>query len=203
MSERIETRVKDGVAWTVGGQAEIEWITEDTEPGRRITAAIPAVFDAYATLTNHRGAADVPREVSLERRQDLALVELLRRHSRGLSWWIGYLDTGASDTVFCDAPKVTLYSGWHYVMILAGPDQAATWRPAPGEHANWKSTELPELMFPQDRSWLVSFLWDDDWACIGGSDALINALLQDPVLAPNARRVDTHQDAAPPGDWPG
>jgi hypothetical protein len=88
-------------------------------------------------------------------------------------------------------------------MILAEPDQAATWRPAPGGQANPKSTELSELMFPEDRSWLVSSPWDDDRACIGGSDALINELLQDPVLAPDARRVETHQDAAPPGDWPG
>lgn len=203
MSERIETRVKDGVTWPVGGQTEVDWITNPTRRGRQITAVIPAVFDAYATLTNHSGAPGLPRDTSLERRQDLTLVELLRRHSRGLSWWIGYLDTGASDIVFWDAPKVTLYAGWHYVMILAGPDQATTWRPAPDGRANWKSTELPELMFPQDRSWLVSFLWDDDWAYIGGSDALINELLQDPVLAPNAQRVDTDQNAAPPGDWPG
>jgi hypothetical protein len=158
MSERNETRVKDGVTWPVGGQAEVDWITEDTKRGRRITAAIPAVFDAYATLTNHPGGPDLPRDASLERRQDPALVELLRRHSRALSWWIGYLDTGASDIVFWDAPKGTLYAGWHYVMILAGPDQAATWRPASGARANWKSTELPELMFPQDRSWLVSWV---------------------------------------------
>jgi hypothetical protein len=99
-SERIEARVKDGVSWPVGGQAEVDWITEDTECGRRITAAIPALFDAYATLTNHPGAPGLPRDVSLERRQDLALVELLRRHSREPPWWIGYLDTGASDIVF-------------------------------------------------------------------------------------------------------
>lgn len=203
MPERIDTGVKDGVTWPVGGQAEVEWITEPTARGRQVTAVIPAVFDAYATLTNHPGAPDLPRDLSLERRQDLALVEVLRRHGRGPSWWIGYLDTGASDIVFWDAPKVTLYAGWHYVLILAGPDQAATWRPAPGGQDNWKSTELPELMFPEDRSWLVSFLWDDDWAYIGGSDALINDVLQDPVLAPNARRVDTDHDATPPGDWPG
>jgi hypothetical protein len=55
-------------------------------------------------------------------------------------------------------------------------------------------------MFPEDRSWLVSSLWDDDWACIGGPAALIDDLLADPVLAPNVRRVDTRQDATPPGD---
>lgn len=77
MSERIETRVKDGVTRRVGGQAEVGWITEDTERGRRITAAIPPVFEAYATLTNHPGAPDLPRDVSLERRQDLALAPSL------------------------------------------------------------------------------------------------------------------------------
>jgi hypothetical protein len=46
-------------------------------------------------------------------------------------------------------------------------------------------------------------MWDDDWACIGGSEALIGDVLGDPVLAANARRVDTRQDATPPGDWPG
>jgi hypothetical protein len=161
------------------------------------------LFADYATLTN-AGVKDLPRDVGVERRQDLAFVDVLRGHSDDdRPWWIGYLDTGAGDIVFWDAPKVMLYYGWRYVFVLAGPDQAATWRPAPGGESNWKSTELPEVMFPDDRSWLVSFLWDDDWACIGGPEALIRDLLSDPVLAPNARRVDTQQDATPPGDWRG
>jgi hypothetical protein len=87
---------------------------------------------------------------------------------------------------------VTLYHGWRYVFVLAGPDQAATWRPAPGARPNWKSTELPEVMFPEDRSWLVSFLWDDDWACIGGPERLIGDLLSDPVLAPRRHGAGRH-----------
>jgi hypothetical protein len=47
--EPIETCFKDGVAWPVGGQAQVDWITEGTEAGRRITAAIPALFAGYAT----------------------------------------------------------------------------------------------------------------------------------------------------------
>lgn len=203
MPQPRETCFKNGVAWPVGGQAQVDWITEGTEAGRRITAAIPPLFDDYATLTDALADEDRPRDLSLERRQDLAFVDVLRRHSGGRPWWIGYLDTGASDIVFWDAPKVTLYYGWSYVLVLAGPDQAAGWRPAPGGQPNWKSTELPEVMFPDDRSWLVSFLWDDGWACIGGPDALISDLLSDPVLAPNARRVDTQQDATPIEDWPG
>jgi hypothetical protein len=201
--ETIQTRFKDGVAWPIGGQAEVDWITEGTQAGRRITAAIPPLFAAYATLTDARNEADLPRDLALERRQDLAFVEVLRRHAGDRPWWIGYLDTGASDIVFWDAPKVTLHYGWRYVFVLAGPDQAATWRPAPGGQSNWKSTELPEVMFPDDRSWLVSFLWDDDWASIGGPEALIRGLLSDPILAANARRVDTQQDATPPGHWTG
>jgi hypothetical protein len=195
-------QIKDGVAWAVGGQVEVDWITEAIGSGPQVTTAIPALYGAYATLTNV-GEPDVPRDLGLERRQDLALVDQLRRHSGEMRWWLGYLDTGASDIVFWDAPKVTAYRGWKYVLVLAGPDQAARWRPAPGGTPSWKSTELPALMFPDDRSWLVSFLWDDDWACIGGSEALVGDLLGDPVLAPNARRVDTEQDATPPGDWPG
>jgi hypothetical protein len=137
--------------------------------------------------------------VRRERRQDLALVELLRRHTSPQPWWLGYLDTGASDIVFWDAPQVGLYTGWRYVLIEAGPEQAATWRPAPRGQSNWKSTELPDLMFPEDHAWLVSTLWDDDWSSIGGPEALIADLLQDPVLGPQARRVSLGEDATPPG----
>ncbi len=203
MHKALPTQIKDGIAWPIGGQADVDWITRQTDGGRQITAAIPASYAAYATLTNYPAAPDFPRDLSRERVQDLAFVEVLRRHAGTTDWWLGYLDTGASDIVFWQAPKVTVYSGWQYVLVLAGPHQASTWRPAPNGRPNWKSTELPELMFPEDSSWLVSFLWDDDWACIGGSEALISDLVRDPVLAPNARRVDTQQDATPPGDWPG
>jgi hypothetical protein len=200
--EPVETCFKDGAGWPIGGQAEVDWITEGTHAGRRIIAGIPPVFADYATLTDAGGPGPLPRDLGVERSQDLAFVDVLRRHSRDRPWWIGYLDTGVSDVVFRDAPKVTLYYGWQYVFVLAGADQAATWRPAIGGEPNWKSTELPEVMFPDDRSWLVSSLWDHDWACIGGPEALISDLLDDPVLAPNARRVDTQEDATPPGDWP-
>ncbi|MBV9336202.1 MAG: hypothetical protein JO243_09950 [Solirubrobacterales bacterium] len=86
-----------------------------------------------------------------------------------------------------------------YVLIAAGPEQAATWRPAPGGQSSWKSTELPDLMFPEDHTWLVSTLWDDDWSCIGGSESLIADLMQDRVLGPQARRVCLGGDATPPG----
>ena len=152
MPHRGQTRVKDGIAWRIGSERDVQWIGDGTGVGRQITAAIPAVFADYATLV-HPGAAGVPRDVRRELHQDLALVELLRRHSPRQPWWLGYLDTGASDIVFWDASKVGLYTGWRYVLIEAGPEQAATWRPAPGGQSNWKSTELPDLV--EDHAWLI------------------------------------------------
>jgi hypothetical protein len=104
MPEEGETRVKDGTAWCIGSGRDIQWIRDGTEPGRQVTAAIPPAFADYATLALG-GEADLSRDVHQERCQDLALVELLRRHTRQQSWWLGYLDTGASDIVF-GTPRV-------------------------------------------------------------------------------------------------
>jgi hypothetical protein len=40
-------------------------------------------------------------------------------------------------------------------------------------------------------------LWDDDWRCLGGPAALIQAVLDDPAL--EARPVGLDEDATPPG----
>ncbi|HET7868969.1 MAG TPA: hypothetical protein VFM85_01445 [Actinomycetota bacterium] len=86
---------------------------------------------------------------------------------------------------------VTLYAGWLYVLVEAGPEQAATWRHS-GDWSFWKGA-LPNLMFPADRSWLVSTLWDDDWTCIGGPAGLVDRFLRHPDL--QARRVTLGEDA--------
>jgi hypothetical protein len=56
------------------------------------------------------------------------------------------------------------------------------------------------VIFPEDHAWLVSTLWDDDWSCIGGPEALIADLLQDRCLGRKGRRVALGEDATPPGD---
>jgi hypothetical protein len=188
------TRAKDGQAWRIGTAADVAWIT--SVPGLTIAAAIPPVFDEYATLTLPE-ALGVSRDHADEGAQDNALMTLLTAHTRPQPWWLGYLETGASDIVFWDAPQVTLYSGWNYVFVLAGPDQAGSWRPA--AESNWKSSELPDIMFPEDRSWLVSMLWDDDWYCLGGPRSLIDAVVTDPLLGARASRVAVAEDATPAG----
>jgi hypothetical protein len=115
------TRARDGSTWRIGTDAEVAWISNGTSMGRTITAAIPPVFEAYATFV-------LPYEDEAQDKHDRAVLELLSEQSPSQPWWLGYLDTGPDDVVFPDAPKVTLYYGWHYVLVEAGPDQAATWR---------------------------------------------------------------------------
>jgi len=154
---------------------------------RTITGAIPAVFEAYATVLVTYGEE---RDV-----HDRALLALLREQSPDQRWWLGYLETGVDDIVFPDAPKVTLYAGWHYVLVEAGPDQAAAWRPTGGRA--FGTGDLPNLMFPADHSWLASTLWDDDWICIGGPAELVDRFLRHPDL--QARSVALGQDVTAPG----
>jgi hypothetical protein len=181
-------RAKDGSTWRLGTDAEVAWIENGTSTGLAITAAIPPVFGAYATVVLPSGGEGRDRH-------DRAVLALLSEQSPGQRWWLGYLDTGADGIVFPDAPTVTLYAGWHYVLAEAGPEQATTWRH--NDLGSFWQGVLPNFMFPADHSWLVSTLWDDDWTCIGGPAALVGRFLRHPDL--QARPVALGQDATPPG----
>lgn len=172
----------------IGASDDVAWINTAATVGRTITAAIPPVFARYATIV-------IPDDDAERTRADAALVEVLSAHTPAQPWWLGYLDTGASDVVKPAAAKTTVYTGWPYVLIEAGPEQALTWR-RNADATPWHSA-LPELLFPADRSWLVSTLWDDDWRCVGGSAALVEALLQSPDL--DIRALMPGEDATPPG----
>lgn len=184
---RLVTR--GGASWRVGTDTEVAWINAGTTVDLTITSAIPPVFDAYATIVLPDAGQD-------QRLHDRALIALLREQSPDQPWWLGYLDSGGGDLVFPNAPRVTLYADWPYVLAQAGPEQAADWRRCDGPR---RTRGLPELMFPLDRSWLVSTLWDDDWTCVGGSDALVAGLLNHPDLRCRGRQVNLDEDATPPG----
>jgi hypothetical protein len=179
---------KDGQGWRIGTEAEVAWITAGTTIDRTITSAIPPVFEAYATVV-------LPPQGEGQVARDRAVLALLSEHSADQAWWLGYLDTGADDIVFPGAPMVTMYAGWRYVLVEAGPEQAATWR----QSGLWSMRQgpLPNLMFPADRSWLVSKLWDDDWTCVGGPAGLVRKFLDHPGL--QARPAELGEDATPPG----
>ena len=169
------------------GSEVVDWITNATVSDRTITTAIPPAYASYAT-------AVIPDGDTLKAAADSALVEILHAHTPAQPWWLGYLDTGVADLVAADMPKVAVY-GWEYVLLEGGPEPALTSR-RHSDATPWHSA-LPELMFPRDRSWLVSTLWDDTWRCIGGPAALIDALLQCSNL--DARAVTLDEEAAPPG----
>ncbi len=185
-------RGADDTTWQIGGSGQVDWIAENFQSSTTIATAIPPLFGAYATVV-------VPANPRDKQIADAALLSVLREQSSPQQWWLGYLETGVADLVFPDAPRVSLYAGWPYVLVLAGPDEAATWRTS-DQATPWHSA-LPELMFPLDRSWLISTLWDDDWRCVGGAPGLIQALLQHPRL--EARTVTLHEDATPPGHHDG
>ncbi|RAO42213.1 hypothetical protein LUPAC06_04178 [Micromonospora saelicesensis] len=177
--------VRDGRVWRIGTANDVAWLAGCTTQGVSITAAIPPVFDAYATFYPPDGVSFVDHE--------LAVVDELAAYTPDQPWWLGYLFTGAHDVVFPRAPRVSLYGDWSYVLVEAGPEQALTWR---SRHSRGDGP-LPDLFFPADRSWLVSALWDDTWTDIGGSAALVGALHRNPLV--NARRVGPDDDALPPG----
>jgi hypothetical protein len=180
------TRVKDGRSWRIGTASEVAWIAAGTATGLTITSAIPPVFDAYATIV-------VPDEARASDEHDRAVLALLCEYSPDPSWWLGYLDVGDHDVVFPDAPMVRLYADWPYVLVEAGPQQAATWR---SDRSSGRGP-VPDVVFPGDHAWLLSTLWDDDWRCLGGSGGLVEAVLLDPRL--DARRVRLGDIATPPG----
>jgi hypothetical protein len=179
--------IRDGRSWPLGTAANVAWIDTATTSGATITSAIPPVFDDYATLV-------LPETQEQQQTSDRAVVALLSRQSPDQPWWIGYLDTGRAEPVFPDAPRVSMYANWPYVLVEAGPVQAASWR-----CDYMRMTRLPDLIFPADRSWLVSTLWDDDWTCIGGPVSLVDGFLNDADLRTRTRRVRINEDATPPG----
>ena len=173
----------------------MQWIADGVDAiGFTVTVAVPPVFAAYATVVIPGEGEDEAELEAAKRDHDTALVQVLRQHTARQAWWLGYLETGVADVVFPDAPRTTLHT-WPYVLVEAGPDEAERWR-ADRSRTPWHSA-LPELMFPADRSWLVSTLWDDDWTCVGGSVELVVDLLASPALT--ARRVTTTEDCLPPG----
>ncbi|MGH3264710.1 MAG: hypothetical protein ACRDNS_22275 [Trebonia sp.] len=180
--------LKDGRAWRLGTNTEAAWINDGTSAGHTITSAIPPIFDSYCTLE----LPEARDRVELTQ-HERAVVELLAEHTPEQSWWLGYLDTGASDVVFPYAPRTTIYYGYGYVLVQAGPDKAVEWRE---KGFNWA---LPDLMFPADRSWLLSTMWDDGWTSVGGSQRLVDGFMRDATLGSRARHVALGQDSTPPG----
>lgn len=177
--------LRDGCAYVIAEQSEVDWLA-GTPRSNTIESAIPLRFEAYATFYS----PDQDDEPTHER----AVVRVLTQHTAPQPWWLGFLDTGAHDVVFPGARRVRLYQDWPYVVVKAGPVEALSWRVG---HVRSSGGALPDLFYPADRSWVVSALWDDTWGCIGGPQALIDALVQEPDAG--ACQVTTREDMLPEG----
>ncbi len=180
------TQLKDGRAWRIGTDEDVAWINAVVTDDRSITTSVPPIYAAYATIAfplDLESGREQMREA--EDRFDDALIRVLGAQTAPQSWWLGFLDTGASDVVLPEAQRVLVY-GCRYVLVQAGAREAGAWR---GNDGRW-FTALPELMFPADRSWIVSSLWDDAWAGVGGSADLISALFDEPELRARTERTN-------------
>jgi hypothetical protein len=183
---------RDGRTWRIGTAEDVAWLA-DRPSGRSVVTSMPLVFEAYATLY-------VPQDEIPAKAHERTIVTALAAHTAPQPWWLGYLETGAHDVVVPQARRVTLYLDWQYVLAEGGPDEALRWRYG---HMRDGEGHLPDLFFPFDRSWFVTALWDDAFACIGGPTAVIDALAGEPLAG--LRRVSpTDEDITPPGaprDW--
>lgn len=178
---------RDGRTWRIGTPAEVAWLA-DRPVGRSVVTSMPLVFESYATLY-------APWDQQPVGAHERAIVNTLAARTARQPWWLGYLETGAHDVVVPDAPRVTLYADWQYVLVEGGPAEALRWRSG---HMRDAQGHLPDLFFPFDRSWFVTALWDDGFACIGGTSDIIDALAREPLAG--LRRVSpTDEDVAPPG----
>jgi hypothetical protein len=106
-------QARDGRTWRIGTEQEVAWIADGTSAGLAITAAIPPVFEAYATLVRPGGEG--------QEQHDQAVLARLSEYSAAQAWWLGYLDTGPDDIVFPRAPMVTLYAGDDDWTCVGGP----------------------------------------------------------------------------------
>lgn len=110
------TVAKGGGNWLIGLGADVAWITDSTDTGLSITSAIPPIFDAYATIVMPE-----PGVPALLAECELRVLRLLMAETVDQDWWLGYLDTGADDVVFPDAPRVVLYANWGSWWSKLGP----------------------------------------------------------------------------------
>jgi hypothetical protein len=154
---------------------EVAWLRQESTVFGTLRYAIPGGFEAY-------GALDLPRNISPI--EEPLLDTLASDESEPLI--AGWIDRGPWPPPPGD--EHVLYSGWRYRLRRVAPSEVAG-LPTEGEGS------FPDLLFPPDRTWLVSLLWDDAWRSIGASqivaDQLSRRLANFTQLDPNAKLADT------------
>ena len=104
---------RDGRTWRTGTAADVAWLA-GRPAGTSVLTAVPPCSRRTPRL--YVPDEDVPTEL-----HERAVVDTLAAHTEPQPWWLGYLETGAHDVVFPDAPRVSLYFDWRYVLVEGGP----------------------------------------------------------------------------------
>lgn len=164
---------------------DLTWISSGTRPGDSIHSAVPPIFENYATIV-------VARDAEVRQAQHRAIGAVLES-TKEAALWIGVIETGDPDDYLADAVRATLYANWPYHMKYISASTLLDHRNAHSERG-----PLPDLVFPPDRSWLATRLWDDSWISFGGSAAVTDALMLATGTA--ARRVPPGGLITPPGE---
>jgi hypothetical protein len=128
-------RSKDDRTWRIGTDKDVASINDGISEGLSITASIPPIFAAYATLAFPLGLeASRDQMRPAEDRFDDALLRVLCAHTQPQPWWLGFLDTGASDVGLDDAPRVAVEPARRHAQAaeaLAGERFRGAYPPTP------------------------------------------------------------------------
>ena len=154
---------------------DVDWIRQSGAAFGTLRYAIPDGFEAYGVL-------DLPA--------DIVPVETSLLGGLGVEpddqLVAGWIDCGPWPAPAGD--EHVLYTGWAYRLRRVHASMLAG-LPTEGEGS------FPDLLFPPDRSWLVSLLWDDAWRSIGApqkaADRLASRLPNFQQLGPNASLAAT------------
>lgn len=134
---------------------DVAWIRRDTAVSGTIRSAIPGGFDAYGLL-----------DISEERPTEDALLQAVAPEN-SMELIAGWIDRGPYPPQPGD--EHFLYSSWRYRFRQVS---AASLQGLPTEGDGG----FPDLLFPPDRSWLISLLWDDSWRSVGASNAVASRI---------------------------
>lgn len=164
--------------WIEKGLAAGTWTT--------VGSVVPDNFSAYARVPHPRSMGDLPQDVATW------LIELLRDATTtpDLCWfcaWFGWGHMFALEGY--DEATYTHVStpGREYVLLRGGIEMAANF-----------GCEGPSIWWPDDRVWCVGTEIDLDATYVGGSEACIDALIQDTRLG--AERAGAGDSLVDPED---
>jgi hypothetical protein len=169
-------------AWRADGSA-IRWDVVSAWSGRTVHSQ--AEFTRVASPVNRTSDPapfrQPPRDGALPRETLNALKDVLRRHTTALDavfvgiWeGVGWIEPGQQQ-----APRLRLPERSH--LVFQGDADVL-------DHVGWVGFdgrlvhEAPNVIWPAGRSWFVASDIDQESTYVGGSKALIEALIADPSL---------------------